>query len=88
MMMKRTKRTCAIHAAEPAIPPKPSTPAISATIKKVSAQLSIKFLSVFLESFPRPEPGVFFRQIAFPEVFFRGSPSLAGKLCFSSAIYP
>ena len=75
MMMKRTKRTCAIHAAEPAIPPKPSTAAISATIKKVSAQLSIKFLSFFSKSLTRPEPGLFFREFAFPEVFLRESPS-------------
>jgi hypothetical protein len=47
--MNNTKRTCAIHAAEPAIPPKPSNAAIRAMIKKVSAQLSIEFLSVFLE---------------------------------------
>ncbi len=41
-------------------------------IKKVSAQLSIKFLSIFLESLPKAGAGRIFQAIASPEVFLRG----------------
>lgn len=40
-MIKTTNRTLAIHAAVPAMPPNPKTPAMSATIRKVIAQPNI-----------------------------------------------